>query len=236
MFKPDLPKTAFGTILCNLHYLNHKSTFPAMSISSIHRLLGNTDIYLVDQILKNRYAASDRILDAGCGRGRNLQWFLAQDMEVYASDRDPETISNLLLDHPTLKKDRVQCCPVETMPYDDNFFDHIISSAVLHFAENEDHFLGMIAEMVRVLKPGGSLFIRMTTDRSIENRTQPLGQGVYLIPDGSTRFLLTDALLQKVLHRFNLSLAEPFKFVNVEDLRAMCTLLLVKTRPETAFD
>jgi tellurite methyltransferase len=87
----------------------------------------------------------------------------------------------------------------------------------------------MMGEMVRVLKPGGSLFIRMTTDRSIEDRIQSLGGGVYLIPDGSTRFLLTEALLHQILIRFSLSLAEPFKYVNVEDQRAMCTLLLLKT-------
>jgi ubiquinone/menaquinone biosynthesis C-methylase UbiE len=199
-----------------------------MSFSSVQSQLGNTDIYLIDQILKNRYAPSDRILDAGCGRGRNLHWFLQQEMEVYAADRDPETISTLLMDCPSLSVDRVQCCPVESMPFEDDFFEHIISSAVLHFAENENHFLAMIAEMVRVLKTGGSLFIRMTTDRSIESRIQSLGGGVYLIPDGSTRFLLTEPLLHQVLHRFKLSLAEPFKYINVEDQRAMCTLLLLK--------
>ena len=39
---------------------------------SVQELIGNTDIYLIDQIMKNRYNQQDKILDAGCGNGRNL--------------------------------------------------------------------------------------------------------------------------------------------------------------------
>jgi hypothetical protein len=86
----------------------------------------------------------------------------------------------------------------------------------------------MWQEMVRILKPGGSLFIRMASDIGIENRVKPAGSGVYLLPDGSFRFLLTRDLLTSLLDIFPLGFLEPFKTTNVDDQRCMSTLVLQK--------
>ena len=86
----------------------------------------------------------------------------------------------------------------------------------------------MLTEMVRVLKTNSSLFIRMTSDIGIENKVKPIGDGVYIIPDGSKRFLLTKTLLKECMQENNLSFLEPLKTVNVDDLRCMSTLVLQK--------
>jgi hypothetical protein len=86
----------------------------------------------------------------------------------------------------------------------------------------------MISELVRVLKPKGSLFIRMTSDIGIEQSVELIGEGVYRIPDSSKRFLLTRALLQNIVQKHNLLFLEPLKTVNVNDLRCMSTLVLQK--------
>jgi ubiquinone/menaquinone biosynthesis C-methylase UbiE len=99
---------------------------------------------------------------------------------------------------------------------------------VLHFAKNTSHFFEMMNEMVRVLKPGGSLFIRMTSDIGIENKVVPINKGVYLLPDGSNRFLLTRSLLDQLMQQYTLTMAEEFKTVNVNDIRCMSTLVLIK--------
>jgi len=39
---------------------------------SLKNTLGNVDVYLLDQLMKDRYSESDIILDAGCGSGRNF--------------------------------------------------------------------------------------------------------------------------------------------------------------------
>jgi SAM-dependent methyltransferase len=41
------------------------------------------------------------------------------------------------------------------MPYPDAFADVVLSSAVLHFARDDEQFAAMVREMWRVLKPGG---------------------------------------------------------------------------------
>ena len=196
--------------------------------NSIAELLGRTDIYLIDQIMKDRYKAEDRILDAGCGGGRNMHWFIENDIVIFGIDSSEAAILNLKNKYPHLPKENLQISSVEKLPFDDGFFDHVISSAVLHFAKSVYHFKEMMAEMVRVLKPGGILFIRMTSDIGIEDKVAFLFDGNYKIPDGSMRFLLTKSLLAECMQELDLSFAEPLKTVNVDDMRCMSTLVLQK--------
>lgn len=195
---------------------------------SLKFLLGQTDIYLLDQIMKGSYNTSDKILDAGCGDGRNMYWFLQNSFAIYGTDINEEAIAQLKSANPDLPAERLQVAAVEKLPLTDNYFNHIISSAVLHFANSTEHFKAMLTEMVRVLKQNGSLFIRMTSDIGIENKVKLISDGVYIIPDGSERFLLTKTLLAECMQENNLSFLEPFKTVNVDDQRCMSTLVLQK--------
>lgn len=197
---------------------------------TIQELIGNTDIYLLDQIMKNCYHKGDKILDAGCGNGRNLIWFLKNEIEIYGIDKDEVAINYLKSKYTRLNKDRFRVADITNVPFENNFFDHLISSAVLHFANSVSDFKKMMNEMVRVLKPGGSLFIRMTSNIGIENKVIPIGNGVYHIPDDSTRFLLTPSLLKEIMQENNLSFIEPLKTVNVDNVRCMSTLVLAKNR------
>jgi len=196
------------------------------NLNSIEEVIGSTDIYLVDQIMKGRYKTDDCLLDAGCGSGRNLHWFLRNDIVIYGVDQD---IHDLQRRYPAVAE-RFRACAVEEIPFEKGVFNHIISSAVLHFARDTGHFRQMIAEMVRVLKPSGSLFIRMTSDIGIEDEVRLIGDGVYAIPDGSRRFLLTRVLLEDVMQENGLSFLEPLKTVNVNDIRCMSTVVLARTK------
>ena len=197
-------------------------------LHSIKDTIGDTDIYIIDQILKDRYKLSDTILDAGCGSGRNMYWFLKNNINIYGIDSNEEVIRVLKNTYPLLQAERLQISLIEKMPFENDYFDHILSSAVLHFATTTMHFQNMITEMVRVLKPRGTLFIRMTSDIGIEDKVQLKSDGVYAIPDGSTRFLLTRRLLTSLLKKQQLLFIEPFKTVNVDDVRCMSTLVLQK--------
>ena len=196
-------------------------------LNPLEEVIGSTDIYLLDQIMKGRYKTDDILLDAGCGNGRNLHWFLRNNIVIYGVDQDVDVIHDLQRRHPMIA-DRFHQSAVDKLPFENDRFDHIISSAVLHFARDTAHFHQMIAEMLRVLKPLGSLFIRMTSDIGIEDIVQPAGDGVYDIPDGSRRFLLTRTVLADIMRTNRLSLLEPLKTVNVQDIRCMSTVLLGK--------
>jgi len=157
-----------------------------------------------------------------------MYWFLNEKIDLYGIDQSQASIAELKTLYPLLPEGNLQSCAVEHLPFEDNFFDHIISSAVLHFANSVSQFQDMLAEMIRVLKQGGSLFIRMTSDIGIEDKVRPIKDGVYIIPDQSKRFLLTRSLLADILKKYPLSVIEPFKTVNVDDIRCMSTLILQK--------
>lgn len=197
-----------------------------MNLPLLHELLGNTDIYLLDQILKNRYTPSDIILDAGAGSGRNLHWFVQNSFSAFGTDRDPKAVAELKRRYPGLPEDRFQVAPVEKMPFKNDFFDHVLCCAVLHFAENDAHFEAMFAEIIRVLKPGGSVFLRVATDIGIADKMKPLGNGRYAMPDGTDRFLVTRNLLDQMVEQHALTWLEPLKIVNVNDLRCMTVIML----------
>lgn len=105
----------------------------------MHKLesIANTDIYLIDQILKNRFHKNDRILDAGCGSGRNLSYFLNHDFDIYGIDSDKEIISKL--QHQYGRK-RFMVANIESLPFNDNEFNFTICNAVLHFSESKISF------------------------------------------------------------------------------------------------
>ncbi|MGB0423413.1 MAG: class I SAM-dependent methyltransferase [Flavobacteriales bacterium] len=190
--------------------------------------LRNTDIYLIDQILKRRYTAGERILDAGAGGGRNLAWFLAHEKEVYAVDQNPESQYQILENY-SGKSVKFTQAGLDELPYETDFFDHIICNAVLHFAEGEEHFYKMFNELHRVCKLGGSVFIRTCTSIGLEDDIGESGDGVFQLPDGSHRFLLSRSHLNKLLASQGFKLLEPVKWLNVQDLRVMMTLVLEKT-------
>lgn len=191
-------------------------------------LVGATDIYLLDQILKGRYGASGTILDAGAGGGRNLRWFARQGFRVFGTDLDPTAVEYLRGSYPDVPAENFQVAPVEALPHPVAHFDHVLCCAVLHFARDPEHFDAMFAELVRVLKPGGSLFARVATDVGLADRMIPLGQGRFTMPDGSDRFLLTRPGLARLLDRHRLRLLEPFKTVLVDEWRSMAVLAIGK--------
>ena len=56
---------------------------------------GDIDIYLFDQLLRGRIALGMKVLDAGCGAGRNLVFLMRAGFEVWGVDESPEMIARV---------------------------------------------------------------------------------------------------------------------------------------------
>ena len=196
-----------------------------MQPNKLNDLLQKIDIYLLDQILKGSISFEMKILDAGCGSGRNCSYLLEQGFDVIGIDIDS---NNIKLLQEKYSKNRFFISKIETVSFPKASFDYIICNAVLHFAENEAHFLQMFDSLFHILHQNGTLFIRMTSNIGIENRVVPIKNGVYKIPDGSTRFLLTRELFQKLKDKYHFTMVAPLKTVNVADVRCMTTMIIKK--------
>ena len=114
------------------------------------------------------------------------------------------------------------------IPHPDAHFDFIICSAVLHFCENRKHFIQLFEEMIRVLCPGGIFWFRMTAKHTIEHLATHRHDDVFLLPDGSTRYLLDRKTLSELMKKHDLEFLDMFKTINVSDIRTMATVVLKK--------
>jgi len=193
---------------------------------------GQIDIYLFDQLLKGRISPGMRILDAGCGSGRNLVYFLREGYEVYAADagREPlESVRSLArMLAPALPSSNFRVEAVEHMSFHDACADLVISSAVLHFARDDSHFESMLQGSRRVLMPGGLFFCRLASSIGMERQVQRIQGRRHRLPDGSERYLVDEALLGSATERLGARLADPLKTTIVQNQRSMTTWVLRK--------
>jgi len=234
---------------------------------NLQEWFGGIDIYVFDQLLKGRFAPGMRVLDAGCGSGRNLVYFFRSGYEVFGVDESEGAIAQTrqlaASLAPDLPADNFRVEPVERMSWEsagklsadytdyaersgepvtgnreqhaagsqrriDAGFDVVLSSAVLHFARDEGHWQGMVNEMWRVLKPGGIFFARLASSIGIEDQIKLIEDRRYQLPDGSDRFLVDEAMLQRVTATLGGEFIEPIKTTVVAGTRAMTTWVVRK--------
>lgn len=210
-----------------------------MNQQQLKEVLGNIDIYLLDQLMKGRMKEDMRILDAGCGYGRNAQFFIQNNYDIWGLDQSEEAISILQQSisgwNTNYDQDKFLLGDLEAIPFEDGYFGFIISSAVLHFAKDRSHFIQLFEELIRVLRPNGILWFRMTAKHTITEHAEELQEDVYLLADGSTRYLLDLAVLNGLMEKHQLEFVDPFKTVNVSNLRTMSTVVLHKRKPLDEF-
>jgi SAM-dependent methyltransferase len=197
---------------------------------SIQEQFGQIDIYVFDQILRGNIAPEMRVLDAGCGYGRNLVHLLREGCEVFAVDADAAAISHVRRLSASLSTglpaENFQVSSIEEMPFPIEFADVVICSAVLHFARDEDHFRAMLTRLWRALRPGGMLFCRLGSRIGMD--FERVRDGIFLVGDGSEWFLVDEEMLLELTDEMDAVLVDPLKTTIVQDYRCMTTWVLRK--------
>lgn len=183
-----------------------------MDVRKLNEHLGNIDIYLLDQILKGRFDDCQRILDAGCGEGRNSRYLASSGKDIYFIDKNESAVQMVRMLFRQFPSDHFFVGDLKELPFKDQFFSGIICSAVLHFADTWEDFEKMWKELVRVLEPGGLIFIRMSSYRGLDHKP------VFPYSLGAAEIEMMESDAEWV---------EPFKTVLVED-RSMAVLTMRK--------
>lgn len=199
--------------------------------SNIQEQFGQIDIYVFDQILRGNIAPGMRVLDAGCGYGRNLVHLLREGCEIFALDADADGVEHVRRLSRSLETglppENFQVGSIEHMPFPDELADVVICNAVLHFAHDEEHFRAMLAELWRVLKPGGILFCRLGSRIGMD--FEQVGN-LFVVGDGSKWFLVDEKMLLALTEEKNAVLVDPLKTTIVQDYRCMTTWVTRKRR------
>ena len=191
---------------------------------------GPIDIYLFDQLLRGNIVPGMRVLDAGCGTGRNLVYLLRNGYEVFGVDENSEAIAqtrslaSALV--PNFPVENLRNELIESISFPDATFDVVLCNAVLHFSRDDAHFLAVLHSLWRVLKPGGLLFCRLAS--TIGMTPHPIEGRRFLAPDGTERYCVDEAFLMSLTTKLGGQLVDPIKTTVVQNQRCMTTWVLRK--------
>jgi len=200
--------------------------------AELRSAFGDIDIYLFDQLARGRFDRRRRVLDAGCGDGRNLVFFLKNGFTCFGIDRDPAAIAQVR----ALATGLAPATPpahfvtgeLDDLPWPDGSMDAVIASAVLHFVRDEPHFARIVQELWRVLAPGGLLFARLASTIGLEIVLGSVAGTRVRLPDGSDRFVVDLTMLLDWTERLGGQLVDPIKTTNVQGQRCMTTWCVEK--------
>jgi SAM-dependent methyltransferase len=108
------------------------------------------------------FAHGAKVLDLGAGVGRHALWLAAQGHKATALDAAAEGLAEIE------KQGGVETvlARMDKLPFEDASFDHIVSLNVIYHGD-EDILLRTIAEIRRVLKPGGTYLGTMLSKRRL---------------------------------------------------------------------
>lgn len=191
---------------------------------------GRIDIYVFDQILRGNIAAGMRVLDAGCGYGRNLVYLLREGFEVFALDGNSEGVDEVrrmaAVLQPGLAPTNFREGLIERMPFADATAEVVLCNSVLHFARDQGHFEAMLRELWRVLRPGGMLFCRLGS--RIGMHFEHVEGNRYMVGGGYQWYLVDEEMLMEYTERLGAVLIDPLKTTVVQGSRCMTTWVLRK--------
>ena len=205
---------------------------------TLQEQFGQIDIYLFDQILRGNIPPGIRVVDAGCGGGRNIQYLLREGYEAFGVDTSAEAVaavrkmaSELA---PGLPAENFQVAGVEAMPFEDEFADLVVCHSVLHFAEDEAQLEAMVRGLWRVLRPGGMLFCRLaSTIGAVEGMAfVAVGGRRFRMSHGPEWLLVDESLLMELTRSLNGELVDPLKTTVVQGQRCMTTWVVKKKAPQ----
>ena len=153
-------------------------------------------------------AGAKRVLDLGCGAGRNLIPLAENGFDAYGIDQasDGLKIAKRELSRRNLKAKLAKGNVFTNLPYKDGFFDALISVQVMQHATPSRIKKG-IAEMHRVLKPGGLAFITLTgrissgkVHRMLILTARKIGDHLYIPQQGDEKGLVHFIYTKKLIY------------------------------------
>ena len=204
---------------------------------TLQEQFGQIDIYLFDQILRGNISPGTRVLDAGCGGGRNIQYLMREGYEVFGVDVSAEAVAAVRTMArelaPRLPAENFHVAGVEEMPFPDKFADVVVCHSVLHFARDEAQLDAMVRGLWRVLRPGGMLFCRLaSTIGAAEGMMfEPVGRRRFRMSHGVEWLLVDEALLMEITRGLDGKLVDPLKTTVVQGQRCMTTWVVKKKAP-----
>ncbi len=173
-------KTQADSNWSKFHQNKSKTNYPTWPNEVMVKTLFGS--YLADRV---KLESGMKVLDIGCGFGNNLLPFLNMGCDCYGV----EVTSDIAELTQGILKERGYSATIKqgknsALPFENGFFDLIVSLNVLHYEKTEAEISSALKEYNRVLKKGGRLFL-MTVgpEHAINKRAKVIGPHRYEIQD-----------------------------------------------------
>ena len=197
-----------------------------MDIRQINNYFGDMDLFLMDLILKGKIPEKGKILDVGCGEGRNGLYFIQHGYEYHGWDIDKSKLS--LIEYLTKNLPNTNAhflCQDIRSTLTHTAYDILLCSRVLHFAESLEDFMLMWSKLADLTSENGVIYVSMDSIIDISMGIKRPNSKVEF-PDGATRFALTESIYDEIRKGFDE--IEPLRTLVQHDTRAQSFFLLKK--------
>jgi SAM-dependent methyltransferase len=131
------------------------------------------DLAMIDHFLE-AVGSGTRVLDAGCGTGRMFSYLVARDpaLRISGADASAGMLAQARAAHPDVP---LVVADLASLPYENEEFDGILAwYSIIHTSPSE--LGGVLAELARVLRPGGALLVGHQAGRG-QRRVSPRAYG-----------------------------------------------------------
>jgi len=176
------------------------------------------------------FRASARLLDIGCGAGRNALPLAAAGWEVIGTDSSLPMLTAAaarVADVQLGRRVRLLLAPMHQLPLVSNSFDFIVAHGIWNLARSDSEFRTAVEEAARVARTGCALFLFTFSRRTIAASAQPVAGESFVFTEFSGRpqcFLTSEQLVGELaVHGFELDPTSPLRELNRPPNGSLCT-------------
>lgn len=151
-----------------------------------------------------------RVLDLGCGAGRNTQYLFESGFNVFACDyydgMVKATIKRLLklgLDKKVVSQRVIKASMLE-LPYEDGFFDVVLSNGVFHNVSNLKELETALMEASRVLRKNGHICFNLFSSNYVDPSLKEIDNGIFLTKEGLPMALISKEEFVNMCKKYDL--------------------------------
>jgi SAM-dependent methyltransferase len=173
------------------------------------------------QAAADEWRTSARLLDIGCGAGRNAVPLARAGWDVFGTDLSLAMVTTAaarVAAADVAGRARVLLAPMDVLPFQSASFDFIVAHGIWNLARSGDEFRRAVVEAARVARPGGALFLFTFSRHTLADEAEPVPGESFVFTQFSGQpqcFLTEDQIVNELgAHGFAPDARRPLRELN----------------------